>query len=375
MIKKLRLKIICVVMTIIMVMMAVIFVMIFSFTSADLEQSSIQALHLAADMKKRNRPGDGPERDTLCFLLERTADGELRVLGGESYDLSDVEELKQILTDAEQTGTETGVLSRYSLRFLRDQNRDSVRYIFTDITTEQRTLYSLAWICGVIGLAAFAVFLVMSILLARWLAKPVAQAITNQRQFVADASHELKTPLTVILTNTELLQQPEYSDAERGNFTDNILATARQMRGLVESLLELARVDNGQVRASVSLIDYSRLGLRVSGNERYLNQVVGILLDNGMKYATPGGTVRLELCTSGRGHCQLSVASPGEKLSAQELQDIFKRFYQVDKARNMDHSYGLGLSIAQQIVQEHGGRIWAESKDGINTFFVVLNCP
>ena len=400
MIKKLRLKIICVVMTIIMVMMAVIFVMIFSFTSADLEQSSIQALHLAADMKKRNRPGDGPERDTLCFLLERTADGELRVLGGESYDLSDVEELKQILTDAEQTGTETGVLSRYSLRFLRDQNRDSVRYIFTDITTEQRTLYSLAWICGVIGLAAFAVFLVMSILLARWLAKPVAQAITTQRQFVADASHELKTPLTVLLTNTALLQQPEYSDAERGNFTDNILATARQMRGLVESLLELARVDNGQVRASVALIDYSRLvenavlpfepmyfekgltlesqvapGLRVSGNERYLNQVVGILLDNGMKYATPGGTVRLELCTSGRGHCQLSVASPGEKLSAQELQDIFKQFYQVDKARNMDHSYGLGLSIAQQIVQEHGGRIWAESKDGINTFFVVLNCP
>jgi len=101
---------------------------------------------------------------------------------------------------------------------------------------------------------------------------------------------------------------------------------------------------------------------------------VSILLDNGLKYASSGGTVRLQLRHNGRNNCLLSVASPGAALSSQQLQDIFKRFYQVDKVRNMDHSYGLGLSIAQQIVSEHGGRIWAESKDGINTFYVVLNC-
>ena len=399
MIKKLRLKIVCIVMAIVMVMMAVIFAMIFGFTKRNLEHNSIQALRMAADMKLGGRPGGGPERNMPCFMLEWGFDGELRILGGESYDLSDVGELKRILAEAEQSGAETGVLSRYSLRYLRHQNPMGIRYVFVDITTEQQALYGLAWICGVIGLAAFGVFLLVSILLSGWLVKPIAQAMSHQRQFVADASHELKTPLTVILTNTELLQQPEYSEDERRRFTDSILSTARQMRGLVESLLELARVDNGQIKAAITQADYSRLvenavlpfepvyfekgltlesriepGLRVLGNERYLSQVVGILLDNGLKYSTPGGTVCLELRRIGRGNCQLSVASPGRSMSQQELQDIFKRFYQVDKVRNMDHSYGLGLSIARQIVKEHGGRIWAESKEGINTFFVVLNC-
>lgn len=402
MIKKLRAKIVWMVMIIVTVMMVVIFSMIYGFTQVNLEQSSLQELHRAADKKNGGmefRMGEGPDRNTTCFTLQQTLDGKLMVTGGESYDLSDEQMLIEILSEAEAEEEETGVLDEYALRFLRDQSPAGVRYVFTDISTELRTLQVLVWSCAVIGLFAFVLFLIVSIFLAQWLTKPVANAIRDQRQFVADASHELKTPLTVILTNTELLQQAEYDETDRVKFTDSILATARQMRGLVESLLELARVDNGQVKAAMSPVDYSRLventvlpfeplyyekglmlescvtpGLRVSGNERYLSQVVGILLDNGMKYSTPSGTVRLELRSSGRDHCQLSVASPGEKLSAQELEDIFKRFYQVNKARNMDHSYGLGLSIAQRIVQEHGGRIWAESRDGINTFFVVLSC-
>ena len=401
MIKKLRLKIICIVMVIVTIMLAVIMVMFFSFTRQNLERTSIQNLRHAADQRpgKDKRPGEKREWNQSCFSLEWGPNGELLISGGAGYDLSDIEFLEQILREAEQFDTETGVLKTYALRFLRSQSPVGTRYVFADISAEQQTLYNLFWICGTIGLIAVAVFFVVSVFLARWLTEPVAQTLKNQRQFVADASHELKTPLTVILTNTELLQQPEYGAEEKHQFAGNILSTARQMRGLVENLLELARVDNGMVKASVALLDYSRLvenavlpfepmyfergltlesqvapGIRVSGNERYLSQVVGILLDNGLKYATPGGTVQLQLRQAGRNHCQLSVASPGAALSSQEQQDIFKRFYQVDKVRNMDHSYGLGLSIARQIVNEHGGRIWAESRDGINTFFVVLNC-
>lgn len=401
MIRKLRLKIICVVMIIVTVMMAMIFAVIFSFTGQNLEQNSLQMLRQSSEIKPRKGfdSNGWPGRNDPCFTLERAINGEILIFGGESYDLSDTEELEQILSEAEALGTETGVLDQYALRFLRDQGPVGERYVFTDITTEIRTMQTLIWSCCVIGIAALVVFWLMSLLLARWLTRPVAQALTNQRQFVADASHELKTPLTVILTNTELLQQPEYGPEDRRRFAENVQSTAGQMRVLVESLLELARVDNGQVQSAITLLDFTRLvenavlpfepmyfekglnleseisgGLRVSGNERYLTQVVGILLDNGLKYATAGGTVRLALRPVGRGHCQLSVASPGAELSPQELQDIFKRFYQVDQVRNMDHSYGLGLSIARQIVSEHGGRIWAESRDGINTFFVVLNC-
>ena len=96
-----------------------------------------------------------------------------------------------------------------------------------------------------------------------------------------------------------------------------------------------------------------------------------ILLDNAAKYAASNSTVRVTLRRQGS-HCLLSVASAGDAISKEDLKNIFKRFYRMDKARSMNHSYGLGLSIADSIVSKHGGKIWAESADGVNTFFVQL---
>jgi signal transduction histidine kinase len=109
----------------------------------------------------------------------------------------------------------------------------------------------------------------------------------------------------------------------------------------------------------------------VKGSASHLRQVVDILLDNARKYSTPQGEVSVELKRQG-GHCLLSVSSPGEPISQADLKNIFKRFYRVDQARAMDHSYGLGLSIAQGIVDAHRGRIWAQSGQGRNIFFVQL---
>ena len=112
-------------------------------------------------------------------------------------------------------------------------------------------------------------------------------------------------------------------------------------------------------------------GVRVNGSEQHLYQVMDVLLDNALKYSTPGGLVRVELSTAGR-NCLLSVASPGEAISKEDRNNIFKRFYRVDKARAMNGSYGLGLSIAESIVQAHKGKIWAESEKGTNTFYVQI---
>ena len=112
-------------------------------------------------------------------------------------------------------------------------------------------------------------------------------------------------------------------------------------------------------------------GVMLAGNEAQLSQVAEILLDNARKYASPGGIVRLTLHTQGR-QAVMAVASPGATLTAQQCKDIFRRFYRVDEARSRDGSYGLGLSIAERIVSDHRGRIWAEGRDGINTFFVSL---
>ena len=111
--------------------------------------------------------------------------------------------------------------------------------------------------------------------------------------------------------------------------------------------------------------------LTVSGDERQLGQLVEILLDNARKYAS-GGTVRLQLQRSGRHSCHLSLENEGPALSPQQLQEIFKRFTRADPARTRSGSFGLGLAIAQVIVQAHHGKIWAESRDGRNTFHVEL---
>lgn len=270
--------------------------------------------------------------------------------------------------------------------------------VFADISSEIATMRNLYRTCIIIGLGSFVSFLVISIFFARWAVRPVEEAWAQQRQFVSDASHELKTPLTVILTDAEMLKSPRFDEAHKAQFVENILTMSNQMRGLVESLLQLARVDNGAIqKMPLTNIDLSGLvsdelltfdalffekgltlaedvadGITVHGSAQHLKQVVEILLDNAQKYAAPHGTVQVTLQKSGAHHCLLSVADPGDAISPEDLKKIFQHFYRIDEARAMNHSYGLGLSIAENIVKNHKGRIWAESAEGINTFRVEL---
>ena len=252
--------------------------------------------------------------------------------------------------------------------------------------------------CMLIALLSFLVFLVIAIFFARWAVKPVEDAWIQQRQFVSDASHELKTPLTVILTDAEMLKSRNLDEAQKKQFAENIYTMSHQMRGLVDSLLQLARVDNGAIQKQPhEIIDLSKMisdeiltfevlffekglmltenvqeGISIKGSRQHIKQAIEILLDNAQKYSDPKGTVTVSLEKSGSHKCLISVADPGEQISEEDLKNIFKRFYRIDEARAMNHSYGLGLSIAQNIVTEHKGRIWAESKDGINTFKIEL---
>ncbi len=270
--------------------------------------------------------------------------------------------------------------------------------IFMDISSEIVTMQNLYRTCVIIGLGSLASFLVISIFFARWAVRPVEEAWAQQRQFVSDASHELKTPLTVILTDAEMLKSPRFDEAHKAQFVDNILTMSNQMRGLVESLLQLARVDNGVIqKMPLQTIDLSGLvsdelltfdalffekglllaediadGITVHGSAPHLKQVVEILLDNAQKYAAPHGTIQVTLQKSGSHHCLLSVADPGDAIRPEDLKKIFQRFYRIDEARAMNHSYGLGLAIAENIIKSHKGRIWAESEGGINTFRVEL---
>ena len=113
-------------------------------------------------------------------------------------------------------------------------------------------------------------------------------------------------------------------------------------------------------------------GIFLNGDKEHLRQVLEIFLDNAQKYASVPGSAAVKLERCGKNRCRLSVLNTGEAISPEDLKNIFKRFYRVDKARSRDGSFGLGLSIAESIVLRHRGKIWAESKNGVNTFFAEL---
>ena len=386
MIRSLRRKFIAMTMAIFTALLCVIFGLVIHFTGQTLQTDSIRALRQAA--QESIQPGIPGQLRQPCFLVRVTPWSQsIQNTGG--FDLSDTEMLTDIMSQAAASEAELGVLEEYDLRFYRLQRPGELTLVFMDISGEKAALSNLTWTCVGIGMFSAAAFWGISILLARWAVRPVERAWAEQRQFVADASPELKTPLTVILTNAELMQtepDPQYARS--------VLTMATRMRTLVESLLELARVDNGAVRAAFEDTDLSALveeellpfepvyfergleldctvepGLRVAGSPRHLRQVISILLDNAVNHAPDGSAVRLRLQRQGS-TALLTVTNPGD-LSREDCRNIFLRFYRVDAARS-GGGYGLGLPIAQGIVHSHGGKIWAESREGTVTLTVQL---
>ncbi len=430
MIRKLRVRFVSIMMLIVCTMLIIIFGLVVHMTHSRIREDGFRMMENAVyapmgTLSDRNpkRKDENKQMNILLpfFRVLIDADGKIVDMDGGYYDLTQEgsEAVLEELVSAATAGTEKiGDLHDYNLRYYRTSAKkwfnkkapdgnpmpetalsdEGQIIVFADISSEIATMRNLYRTCVIIGLGSLASFLVISIFFARWAVRPVEEAWAQQRQFVSDASHELKTPLTVILTDAEMLKSPRFDEAHKAQFVDNILTMSNQMRGLVESLLQLARVDNGAIQkmplqhidlsglVSDELLTFDALffekgltlaediadGITVHGSEQHLKQVVEILLDNAQKYSDPHGTVRVTLQKSGAHHCLLSVADPGDAISPEDLRKIFQRFYRIDEARAMNHSYGLGLSIAENIVKNHKGRIWAESAEGINTFRVEL---
>lgn len=398
MIKKLRIKFVCVIMAIVMLMLGVILGVVIHFTGQSMEVQSISMMRRIADNPFQQGSLEKPSEEVRLpfFTVQISSRGELITASGGYFDLSDREYIQEIVNAALQADGETGELRAHDLRYLKSSSPMGFLIVFSDTTTEAATLTNMIYSCIAVFVGATVVFFGISVLLSHWVIKPVAVVWDQQRQFVADASHELKTPLAVIMANAELMQNEETTEEERQNFSHNILSTTYQMRALVENMLEMARVDNGTLKMKFDELDLSELvndailsfqllyeekglglsstvvdGICIRGSEQHLYQVLDVLLDNALKYSLPNGTVAVELTQNGR-VCTLAVSSMGEPISKEDLKNIFKRFYRADKARAMNGSYGLGLAIAESVVEAHKGKIWAESKDGYNTFFVQL---
>ncbi len=399
MLKQLRMKFVIINMSMLTVMLLIIFSLIYHSAQRDLESESIRMMQtIATDPFHLNRPDDPADDLKLPFFtIQLSPKGELLATGGGYYDLSDADFLQELIRISTQSRQETGIIEKHRLRYYRMRTPVETVLVFSDMSSETTTLAHLLRSFVLVGAFSVLIFLGISMLLARWAVRPVAHAWKQQKQFVADASHELKTPLTIITTNAGLLCSETCDDAEKHRLLQNILLMSDQMKQLIQSMLTLARTDNLPHLSASSVCSLSELvtshalsfegvflehdrfltyevtpDIRICGDADGLGQVIDILLDNAVKYSAKDSTTHLSLYPEKRNTCRVQVSSSGEAIPPDALSDIFQRFYRIDHARSRSGSFGLGLSIAKNIVERHGGQIWADSHAGINSFYVRL---
>lgn len=345
--------------------------------------------------------GNFPPADRIPGLLIR-ADGcvicldrdgnilEIRQDGAQNYT---EEELADIAAYLLKSGRSRGWHQYFKFRVEYNRQGDGAAAHVIGLINASSDLYAvfnMLLISAVIGIAGFLLALLIIVLASGRAVKPIAESYARQRQFVTDAGHELKTPLTVISSSNELARII-YGDSE---WFDSIDRQTGRMNGLVRSLITLAKMDEEQkpVFTSFSLSDavYDTAGsfkgllhsqgkrltldiaenMEYTGDESRIRQMVSILMDNAAKYCDSQGTVSVRLSRDKR--IRLTVLNDFAAVDNCELDKLFERFYRADKARTPDGSYGLGLSIAKSVVELHKGEIRAKAPDHGHILFEII---
>ena len=269
-----------------------------------------------------------------------------------------------------------------ALTYIMDRRPEYTLVAFMDNTVSETSLKTLFHNVLIIGSAAILVMFFISLYLSKHIIWPLEENDRKQKQFISDASHELKTPVAVISANAEMLAR----EVGNNEWLANIQYENERMGGLVRQLLDLSRAENAE--APMEQVNFSRIvtgeslaletlafergrafrseiedGIVLTGNRTQLTQLVSILLDNAIRHAA-GREIRISLKRQGH-HAVLSVINAGEEIPKDKLDHLFDRFYRVNEARNSeDQHYGLGLSIAKASVEKHGGSITVSFHDG-----------
>ncbi|MBR6917887.1 MAG: HAMP domain-containing histidine kinase [Clostridia bacterium] len=334
-----------------------------------------------------NGARDMPERDerefraSTFFSVALSKDGEVLSVDAGQSGIKSEDELVEDAKSAIERGKESGKING-SMYLVTDKG-DYTLVTFMDSTKSDNNMSRLLKNALIVGGAAIIVLFFASLLIAKKIVKPLEENDRRQKQFVSDAGHELKTPISVISANCELLSK-ESGDNE---WISNIQYENERMASLVTELLDLSHAENAGMQMAET--DLSRLvagaalphdaaafdagyiintdiedGVRVVGNGAKLAQLVSILLDNAIKHSSGGNEITLSLKTSHK-YAALSVENSADEIPEEKMAHLFERFYRADDARGGDEGhYGLGLAIAKAIVDSHKGEITAKYADG-----------
>ena len=392
MIKKLKRRFIltsmAVVTLVLLIVTGVLFVGARRVIYADADQMLKRSLMVSLT-EKPGGEGRGNRFERAVVLTIDPETGAIENKGDATLEHFSEEEQQELAKEAARGGK----LKNKGVRASVEERNGKTYVAVVDTAMEDRLVTAAAKALGLFAAGTWLALLLLVWLLSGWAVKPMAQAWDMQRQFVADASHDLKTPLTVILSNSELLKQQSAEDTPE---LDRIEAAGRRMKDLVQKMLTLARMEDDPNRGAWESMDLSDMvmegalafeatafekgltidenvesGLVVKGNRAQVQSVLECLLDNACKYADPGSSVTVSLQKAGK-RAKLTVHNTGSYIPPADLPHVFERFYRADKSRTEGDSSGLGLAIVESVVEAMGGTVAAESSENGGTAFTAL---
>lgn len=333
---------------------------------------------------------------TLGIQVTESGDIYKAYLG--SYNIPE-KKLKDIVAKCLKSGENIGYLSEYNLKYCYSASGDYIRIALYDMGgfLHYRFLFNILMIF--VGIFVALIVAVITTFEANWLLAPLDESLTQQKQFTADASHELKTPLTVIKANVDILKQhPDSTVADEMKWINYIDDESTKMKDLIQDMLYLAKVDalrEAPVMAPLDLTDlmyevylpFESLAfengvnissdidpdLCVTGDANMLKRLFATLIENALKYAGNEGRVHVS-AFEGTDKVTVSINNTGDLIPPEKLVHLFERFYRVDESRNgKSGGFGLGLAIAKNIADQHHAKleVTSDEKTG-NTFRVVF---
>ncbi len=400
MIKKLRIKLIGVSMLSLFLVFLVIWGMIsiISYRNVIADADSTLALLAENNGLFPKNENDGPKREAYPGIRKQLSpelpyesrffsvlfdeDGQLISVDTGKIAAVDTSAAIEFATDVLNTGAERGFLQDY--RYIVHASGNKSRVIFLDCGRSLSNFRSFVFIGTLVLSLGMAAVCLLIIFLSGYIVKPVAESYERQKQFITDAGHEIKTPLTIIDADAEVLAMDIGSNEWLADIQDQI----RRLAVLTNDMILLSRLEEDHAEMemlefpladiteeiahsfqALAITQQKEFAVKIQpmlafyGNEKMIRQLVSILLDNALKYSEKGGKISLSLQKVGK-YIQLSVFNTTGFIAREQLPHLFERFYRLDKSRNSQTGgHGLGLSIAAAIVSAHNGKLSASTED------------
>ncbi|OUN08739.1 two-component sensor histidine kinase [Flavonifractor sp. An92] len=284
------------------------------------------------------------------------------------------DEVEEYAAQALEKGAQRGWVLEY--RYKVTETDEGVAIVFVNGSSNQNITNRLLLTAFLVLFGSAVLILALTVILSKRAVRPVAESYEKQKQFITDANHELKTPLTLILSNLDIVE----SELGKNEWLDDIRSEGERMGLLINQLVALCRMDESESHLTLAPFDLSEAvsdtvsefqtlaaerdqtltarvepGISYRGDEALVRRLAAILLDNAVKYCDPGGDIRVELFQ--RRHPVLVVENTYAQVDRLELDKLFDRFYRADPARTFTGGFGVGLSIAQSIARSHRGSI------------------